>query len=119
MIDNLDVFEMLVIAAVAYAVYEASKIRDPKYKHVLYVIAVAGFLLLNGAVESTSTMESPDNDPIAFALSNFNAYELIVIAALGYSAYILFKAGSTYGAIAAGAAALFSVVQAGDNPTTH
>lgn len=110
---------MLVIAAVAYAVYEASKIKDPKYKHVLYVIAVAGFLLLNGAVESTNTMESPDNDPIAFALGNFNAYELIVMAALGYSAYILYKAGSTYGAIAAAAAALFSVVQAGDNATTH
>lgn len=119
MLDNLDLFEMLVIVAVAFAVYEATKIKDPQYKHVLYVIAVAGFLILNGAAESTSTMESPDNDPVDFALTNFNAYELIVMAALGYSAFILYKAGSTYGAMAAGAAALFSMVQAGDNPTTH
>jgi tryptophan-rich sensory protein len=119
MLDNLDLFEMLVIAAVAYAVYEASKIKDPKYKHVLYVIAVAGFLLLNGAAENTNTMESPDHDSIDLALGNYNAYELILMVALGYSAYILYQAGSTYGAIAAAAAALFSTVQAGDNATTH
>lgn len=119
MLDNLDLFEMLVIAAIAFAIYEAAKIKDPKYKHVLYVIAVAGFLVLNGATENTNTMESPGSDPLDFELANFNAYELIVMTALGYSAFILYKAGSTYGAVAAGAAALFSIAQAGENPTTH
>lgn len=119
MIENFDIYEMLVLALISYAVYRASKIEDLRYKHVLYVLVIAGLLVLNGAGGSTETMETADNDPVTFALGNFNAYELMIVAAFGYSAWRLYQAGDTYGAAAAAGAALFGIRQGGDQPTTN
>lgn len=91
------------MGALAYAAYRAYVIKD---NLAAIILAIAAAFLLNFAGTSTDTFEGPDTT--GFALSELSGLEMIIVAAVLYAAYRLFKAGETTGAIVAGLAGVYT-----------
>lgn len=103
MLQNLNIEELLIMGALAYAAYRAYVIKD---NIAAITLAIAVVFLMNSAAGSTDTFEGPDTT--GFALSELSGLEMIIVAAVLYAAYRLFRAGETTAAIAAGLAGLYT-----------
>lgn len=103
MLQNLNIEELLIMGALAYAAYRAYVIKD---NVAAIILAIAAVFLMNLAGGSTDTFEGPDST--GFAISELSGLEMILVAAVLYAAYRLFKAGETTAAIVAGAAGVYT-----------
>lgn len=112
LINNLNLKELIVLAANAYAIYGAFKLQNKAAAIALIIGSVAP---LNSAIKSGNTFSGEGQ---ALAFGNINFYEVLSFGALGYGAYALYRSGLTSHAIAAGIAALFTILKGASNSET-
>lgn len=120
---NLDLFELVLILALAYAWWSASKITDTvvaaKIKVAnMIVLIIAALLLISALGAGGQTLDSADDPNFSVNPMNMDALEVIYIAGLAYAAYIYYKAGVMTNAALVAGAAVYLVYEAMDVNTT-
>lgn len=100
---NIDIFELLVIAALVYAAYLAMKAKDTV---AAICLAAPALYLLVSAFETTAEFGSPDpTPPLTFALGNISVIELALVASAAYGAYRMWNVDKTASIVGFAAAA--------------
>lgn len=120
--DNFGIFELLTLAALAYASYVGftQTGKDGKsLKTAGIILAGVGVLMFNSAGSSEDTFATdPTTSPSGIVAANFNATELLYVVAIGYAAWILFKGGQVTAAIAAAVAAVMLLFEGNKSTET-
>jgi len=121
MFANIDALELMIIAALAYAAYEANtqaaRIQDAtarqkaKTASIILFIA-AGYMLMAGV----KAVANPGIDPFDAhgtpGLTSLSVMELLVVGAIGYAAYTLYTVGLKTPAFIAGGAGAYLLYEA-------
>lgn len=120
---NLDLFELVLILALAYAWWSASQIKDAvvaaKIKVAnMIVLIVAALLLISALGAGGQTLDSADDPNFSVNPLNIDALEMVYILGLAYAAYIYYKAGVMTNAALVAGAAVYLVYEAMDVNTT-
>jgi len=117
--ENFGIYEILILAALAYATYEAFTSKDKSNKTMTLagcLIGIPGVLLLNSAGGSDDTFGADATTaPSGLVAANFSGTEMLYVAAIGYGAYLLYSAGKTTAAIAAAVACALLLWNANDS----
>lgn len=114
MLTNLNIEELLILAALFYAAYRAFKVKEMV---AAVILAIAALFMMNFAGTSTDTFEGPDTT--SFGISEVSGLELIIVGGILYAAFRLFKAGENTAAIVAGAAGFYSGFLGGTGSGTN
>lgn len=109
----MNIFELLVIAALAYAAYAAFMAKD---NTAALLIGAPALYLLTSSLGSSDEFGGPDPAPGAFALANFGVIEIALVAAVIYGSYRIYNANRTASIVgmAAGAYLLYNASQGTD-----
>lgn len=127
MFTDIDILEMVVIAALAYAAYsannDAKNLATPALQQKAKTAAIilfiaAGYMLLVGVGTPAG---NPAGDPFGLGghpgLTSLTVMELVVIGAIGYAAYTLYTCGITTPAYIAGGAGAYLLYEAYQSTT--
>lgn len=115
LISNIDIYELVVLAALVYAAYVAFKQLNDTVAAAC--IAVPGLILLNSSGGTPDTM-GPDANASGVVLGNFDALEVICVASIGYGAWRLYKGGAVTASIAAVVAIAITLFESNDAATS-
>jgi hypothetical protein len=91
MFGNLDIYEIVCIIGAGYVAYKAYGSTISSVKTAGIINAVVAIMLLSSSVISTDTFAQPSGS--SWTLANLGGLELMTVAGLAYSAYVLFSNG--------------------------